>query len=127
MDDIKTWLDSQDKEYAQGVSLLAKYHKNRILIKNFSNGNPAFHFKKLEYELKKLIGIPLTVLFAENTPKPNPTCVSLALFPDVIRQAKNTVYELFTTISIMHRQLFELGESNSDDVVRQRKELIEKQ
>jgi len=126
MDDIKTWLNSQNKEYTQGVALLVKYHKNKMLIKHFSNANPKFHAKKLEYELKKLSGIPLTVLFAENSAKPKPACVAIAMLPEVIRQAKNTVYELFTNISKTHRQLFELGESNSEEVIAQRQELLEK-
>jgi hypothetical protein len=125
MDDITTWLQSQSKDYSQGVSLFEKHHKNKMLTRYFRNGNPATHSKKLEYELKKLIGIPLTVLFAENAPETKPVCVTLALLPEVIKQAKNTVYELFTKISIMHRQLFELGESNSEEIVKQRKEILE--
>ena len=126
MDEIKIWLQSQTKDYAQGVSLFEKHHKNKMLARFFRNGKPATHSRKLEYELKRLIGVPLTVLFAENVSETKPACVSLALLPGVIKQAKNTVYELFTTISIMHRQLFELGESNGTEIVKQRKEILEK-
>jgi hypothetical protein len=130
MDDIKTWLQSKNKDYAQGVSLFEKYHKNKMLVRYFSNGNPATHSKKLEYELKKLTGIPLRVLFAENasqrSPQQKPVCVAITQLPQIIREAKNAVYELFTAISKMHRCLYELGESNSEETVKQRKELIKR-
>ena len=126
MDDIKAWLQSPNKDYTQGVALLVKYHKNKMLIRHFQNANPNFNAKNLEYVLKKLTGIPLTVLFAENAPKAKPAQVTSNVLPAVIIQAKNTVYELFTSISIIHRQLFELRESNQEDIVKQRKELLEK-
>jgi hypothetical protein len=124
MDDIKTWLQSQNKDYAQGVELFEKHHKNKMLARYFHNGKPATHLKKLEYELKKLSGVPLTVLFAENTMEEKPV-VTIALLPEIIKQAKTAVYELFTNISIAHRRLFELGESNSEEIVTQRKTLID--
>jgi hypothetical protein len=125
MDDIKTWLQSPAKDYSEGVLLFEKYHKNRMLARYFRNGRAATHAKKLAYELKKLTGVSLTVLFAQNAEPETPASTAIALFPEVIREAKNTVYELFTTLSIMHRQLFELGESNDDDVVKQRKAILE--
>jgi hypothetical protein len=126
MDEIKTWLDSQEKDYSLGVSLMEKHHKNKMLARYFRNGKPVTHSKKLEYELKKLSGIALSELFGATITQEKPTCVALAGLPQVILQAKNAIYELFTNISIMHRQLFELGESNSEDVVKQRKELFDK-
>jgi len=124
MDDIKAWLQSQDKDYAQGVKLFEEHHKNKMLARYFNNGKPVTHLKKLEYELKKLIGIPLTVLFAENSTEEKPV-VAIALLPEVIKQAKTAVYELFTSISIAHRHLYELGESNAEEIVKQRKKLID--
>jgi hypothetical protein len=89
-------------------------------------GNPATHAKKLEYELKKLSGIPLTVLFSQNAPEQKTLSVAIAELPPVIKQAKQALYELFTEISITHRHLYETGESNGEDVVKQRKELLDK-
>jgi hypothetical protein len=126
MDDINNWLQSQEKDYTQGVNLFEKHHKNRMLAKYFRNGNPATHSKKLEYELKKLSGIPLTVLFAENVPEQKTHSVAIAQLPEVIKQAKRALYELFTEISTSHRHLFETGESNSEDIVKQRKEILQK-
>jgi len=124
MDDIKTWLQSPNKDYSQGVALFEKHHKNKMLARHFRNGKPATHAKKLEYELKKLIGIPLTTLFAGNATAEKLTA-TIALLPQVITQAKTAVYELFTAISTMHRKLYELGESNSEEIVSQRKALID--
>jgi len=124
MDDIKTWLQSQNKDYSKGVELFEKHHKNKMLARYFNNGKPATHAKKLEYELKKLIGIPLTILFAENSIEEKPV-VTIALLPEIIKQAKTAVYELFTSISIAHRHLYELGESNAEEIVKQRKQLID--
>ena len=128
MDDIKTWLQSPNKDYAQGVALFEKHHKNKMLARHFQNGKQVTHAKKLEYELKKLIGIPLTVLFAQNisdnSAEVKPT-TAITLLPQIIIQAKAAVYELFTAISTMHRKLYELGESNSEEIVNQRKALIE--
>ena len=128
MDDIKTWLQSPNKDYAQGVALFEKHHKNKMLTRHFQNGKPVTHAKKLEYELKKLIGVPLTELFAQNISdnrvEVKPT-TAITLLPQIIIQAKTAVYELFTAISTMHRKLYELGESNSEEIVNQRKALIE--
>lgn len=124
MDDIKTWLQSQNKDYSKGVELFEKHHKNKMLTRHFRLGKASTHAKKLEYELKKLTGVPLTVLFAENTTEEQQVA-TIALLPEIIKQAKTAVYELFTAISMAHRKLFELGESNSEDVVTQRKTLLE--
>ena len=124
MDDIKTWLQSPDKNYSQGVELFEKHHTNKMLARHFRNGKPATHAKKLEYELKKLTGIPLTALFAENATAEK-LVKTIALLPQVITQAKAAVYELFTAISTMHRKLYELGESNSEEIVSKRKALID--
>ena len=126
MDDITLWLQSQTKDYTQGVNLFEKHHKNKMLIRFFRMGNPATHSKKLEYELKKLSGIPLSVLFAQNAPQEKPISVAIAELPPVIKAAKQVLYELFTEISVAHRHLFETGESNSENVVKQRKELLDK-
>ncbi len=49
MENLIEWFE--EKDYAKGLILLAKYSKNRILLQNLSRKqNP----KKLEYELKKI-------------------------------------------------------------------------
>ncbi len=133
MDDIKAWLQNQERDYLQGVTLLEKHHKNKMLVRHFRGSNSTFNAKKLEYELKKLSGIPLTVLFTQagsNSQQieatPEKTIRQEKEIPEAIKKAKGELYRLFTDISIAHRMLYELGESNSEDIVKQRKELLEK-
>jgi len=129
MDDIISWLQS-DKDYHEGVALLAKYHKNRIFIQFFQRATPKRTLPKLEYELRKLLkGRPLpkpTQTLAANTfiNKPEKT-ESDKNIPDTIRKAKDEIYDLFTRISTMHRQLYELGEGNSEEVVARRKAILD--
>ncbi len=51
MEKIKAWLDSEDPDYHEGLILLAKNTKNRILVQNL---NRRTHHKKLKYELQKI-------------------------------------------------------------------------
>ena len=54
MQTINEWL-AGNRDYASGLTLLAKYSKNRILLQNLSRKPlPA----KLEYELRKLSKTP---------------------------------------------------------------------
>ena len=128
MDDIIQWLTG-GKDYAQGVAILGRYAKNAALVRHFQCTTAKFAAAKLEYELRKLLkGRAITskpVRTAEQTvittPKPKqPTAV-----PDTIAQAKNELYELFTAISTAHRKLYELGEGNSEDVVVQRRRILQ--
>ena len=128
MDDIIQWLTG-GKDYAQGVAILGGYAKNAALVRHFQCTTAKFAAAKLEYELRKLLkgraitsqpvrGTTRTVI---TTPKPKqPTAV-----PDTIAQAKNEPYELFTAISTAHRKLYELGEGNSEDVVEQRRRILQ--
>lgn len=133
MDDIAKWLQS-GKDYEKGVALLAKYHKNRIFVQFFQRANPKHTLPKLEYELRKLLkGQPLTIT-KPASPKAASPFINKPLsknapakkdVPDTIRKAKDEIYDLFTQISTMHRQLYELGESNSEQVVAQRKAILD--
>lgn len=128
MDDIIQWLTG-GKDYAQGVAIFGRYAKNAALVRHFQCTTAKFAAAKLEYELRKLLkgraitsqpvrGTAQTVI---TTPKPKqPTAV-----PDTIAQAKNELYELFTAISTAHRKLYELGEGNSEDVVAQRRRILQ--
>ncbi len=53
MDDLKKWLENKEPVYAEGLILLAKYGRNRILLQNL---NRREHMKKLRYELEKIYG-----------------------------------------------------------------------
>lgn len=134
MDEIKAWLQG-NKDYGHGLLLLQKYHPNKFLVRNFLNASPLYYAAKLEYELKKLLGIPLTEIFTQtlNTAQliklANPAIKEKRdpekVIPEIIHKAKDELYRLFTAISIAHRKLFELGESNSKDVVKQRRKILD--
>ena len=124
MEDIIQWLAS-GKDYAEGVRIFGRHSKNPALLRHFQCTTAKFAAAKLEYELRKFVKgaaatsqPPRTVI---TTPKPmQPTAV-----PDTIAQAKNELYELFTAISTAHRKLYELGEGNSEDIVAQRRRILE--
>jgi len=64
MEDIKAWLTSE-MDYKQGVELFAKYCPNKMYVRNFRRGNADTNVRKLEYEMKRLLGIPLEVITSQ--------------------------------------------------------------
>ncbi|MBR4919456.1 MAG: hypothetical protein IKZ52_09605 [Bacteroidales bacterium] len=128
MDDIIQWLTG-GKDYAQGVAILGRYAKNAALVRHFQCTTAKFAAAKLEYELRKLLkGRAITskpVRTAEQTVITTPKSKQPTAVPDTIAQAKNELYELFTAISTAHRKLYELGEGNSEDVVAQRRRILQ--
>ena len=102
MDDILQWL-TNGKDYQTGIALLEKHQRNRMLVQHFRHSTPKFAAAKLEYELRKLLKGKVVAVV----------------------QAKDELYELFTAISTAHRKLYELGEGNSEDIVAQRRRILE--
>ena len=133
MDDIIQWL-TNGKDYQTGIALLERHQRNRMLVQHFQRSTPKFAAAKLEYELRKLLkgkvvaavqakptAPPWTVI---NVPKPKAAKAETPI-PAIIVQAKDELYELFTAISTAHRKLYELGEGNSEDIVAQRRRILE--
>ena len=54
MNALKQWLESEKKDYDEGLKLLSQYSKNRSLIANLNRRENAQNRKKLEYELCKI-------------------------------------------------------------------------
>ena len=132
MDEILQWL-TNGKDYNTGVSILERHHKNRTFVQHFRHTTAKFAAAKLEYELRKLLkGIAISQTLAQSVPakpfinvsKPKAK-KSNEPIPTVIVQGKDELYELFTAISTAHRKLYELGEGNSEDVVAQRRRILE--
>ena len=66
MNDLKGWLDSQEKDWNTGLDLLSLHSKNPTLIRSFRvRGFSAGRLEALIYELSKLSGVP-----APSTRKP---------------------------------------------------------
>ena len=133
MDEILQWL-TNGKDYQTGITLLERHQRNRMLVQHFRHSTPKFAAAKLEYELSKLLkgkvvaavqakptAPPWTVI---NVPKPKAAKAETPI-PAIIVQAKDELYELFTAISTAHRKLYELGEGNSEDIVAQRRRILE--
>lgn len=119
MDEIRQWLDG-GRNYDTGVALLAKLHPNKFFVSHFLNGSPKRYSKKLEYELRKFLkNKPTPILPKTVITKPQ------IEIPDTILCAKDAIYELFTKISTMHRNLYELSESNTEQVLTARKKILD--
>ena len=132
MDDILQWLTGC-KDYKTGVAILDRHIRNKALIRHFQFSTPKCAAAKLEYELRKLLkGISISQTPAQSVPakpfinvsKPKAKKSDKPI-PNIIIQAKGELYELFTAISTAHRKLYELGEGNSEDVVVQRRHILE--
>lgn len=112
--EIINWLEGE-KKYDTGIALFAHKSKNKMLIRCLTlRPNAA----KLEYELKKLAGIPLCDIFRSNSSRvlkhTNHTNKEATpdIIPEIVQRAKNIVSDLYTQISTMHRKLFETGDGN---------------
>ena len=133
MDDILQWLTGC-KDYKTGVAILDRHIRNKALIRHFQYSTPKCAAAKLEYELRKLLK---SVAIAQAKPTqttPAKPFINVSKpkakksnepIPTVIVQAKDELYELFTAISTAHRRLYELGEGNSEDIVAQRRRILE--
>ncbi len=60
MEEIKNWLESEEKDYQQGILLLTKYGRNRVLANILSRKQNNANQQKLTYELGKIAGRPFT-------------------------------------------------------------------
>ena len=136
MNEIQQWLDDEQRDYTIGVALYARYGKNKAMANSFARGTARFWMKKLKYELGKL------VRFADGAQHAKPvvrkTTISAVkpdglsaissgdAVPEVILAAKKEISSLYSIIDKMHSELFNLGTSNSDAVVKKRKAILDK-
>lgn len=136
--EIIEWLNGE-KHYAVGLLLLEKYGKNRAQSRIFQKANPKYMSSKLEYELKKLAGIPPAEIFKqkgsnqqlineiakkESAPKTTIIKQKRQTIPAIINEAKKIVIELYQRLSIFHQQLYDLGTSNDKTTIEARKKII---
>jgi hypothetical protein len=131
MQDIINWLNS-DLDYHKGVEIFSKYCKNAFLVRVLQNGRKETYQKKLAYEMKKLLGISSIVIshqkcsnqqLTNNLQKQEETTQNKNI-PDIILKAKEIRMDVRNQIAVMHNQLYNLGESNSEDVVKKRKKIL---
>ncbi len=139
MNDIQQWLDNPGHDYSAGVTLFARYSKNRALVRYFQTGTARFRMSKLVYEIGKLVKTAPSVTrpaetqnFAPLQPRqsehPRATvspATSGTPLPPYILAAKKEISSLYALIDKRHRELYDLGTSNADDVVRKRKKILD--
>lgn len=122
MDEVKQWLESPTKDYKLGVSLYKKYGKNKALARTFERGSERFWLSKLTYEIGKLTGTasaPKSSIRASSSNKEEP-------IPELIMACKKEISSLYSIIGRMHSDLYEIGTSNNDEAIKQRKAILDK-
>ena len=135
MNEIQSWINDPNRDYAAGVVLFAKYSKNRALVRYFRTGTARFRMSKLVYEMGKVAktAIPekrpvgandYSPLQPRTSQQPRVAGSSSPL-PPYILAAKKEVSSLYALIDKRHRELYDLGTSNADDVVRKRKKILD--
>lgn len=130
MNDIQQWLDNPGHDYSAGVTLFARYSKNRALVRYFQSGTARFRIGKLVYEMGKLAKTAMLVKpkSQPSVPQPSTTGSSATArtqLPPYILAAKKEISSLYALIDKRHRELYDLGTSNADDVVRKRKKILD--
>lgn len=136
MTDIQQWLSDRHHDYAEGVAIFARHSANKGMVRTLTKGSARFWMGKLEYEMGKLVRCAGSVQHAK--PVVHKTTVSGVksggvsairtgnALPEVILAAKKEVSSLYSIIDKMHRELFVLGTSNNDAVVKKRKSILDK-
>lgn len=138
---LQKWLDTPDRDYAEGVALFACLSPNKMLVRYFQTGTARFRMGKLVYEMGKLAKTVVTTVradkWADEQPSvarqtPQTSCITgdkkgrmKVSVPDFILAAKKEISSLYSLIDKRHRDLYDLGTSNADDLVRKRKRILD--
>ena len=141
MNELQSWLNNPAHDYATGVALFAQHSKNKALVRYFQTGTARFRMGKLVYEMGKLAKTAVTTVRADKWANNQPSAAIQTLqtsyitgnrkgqikadIPDFILAAKKEVSSLYALIDKWHRELYDLGTSNTDDVVRKRKKILD--
>ena len=141
MNELQSWIDNPDRDYAEGVALFAQYSKNKALVRYFQTGTARFRMGKLVYEIGKVaktvsdervnqrantqLSTPHQAPSTPNEPAHFKGQIKNPVIPDFILAAKKQVAAMYAIIDKRHRELYDLGTSNADDVVRHRKKILD--
>lgn len=137
--DIGQWISDPNRDYNEGVVLFSRYSKNKALVRYFQTGTARFRMGKLVYEMGKLakttipekrpVGTNAYSPMPQRTPQHPRATVSPATagaqLPPFILAAKKEISSLYSLIDKRHRELYDLGTSNADDVVCKRKKILD--
>lgn len=146
MNELQSWLNNPNHDYYEGVALFAQHCKNKALVRYFQTGTARFRLAKLVYEIGKLAktaylaGSPTATnafsvigsaqhsrLASKVTANTSQVCrrASKVSIPDFILASKKEISSLYALIDKRHRELYDLGTSNADDVVRKRRKILD--
>ena len=149
MNELQSWLNNPNHDYAEGVAMFALYSKNKALVRYFQTGTARFRMGKLVYEMGKLAKTAAVAKPVSQLPVETHRGTSLqqrvydvtsevrsftsevrakaseVLIPDFILAAKKEISTLYSLVDKKHRELYDLGTSNAEDVVRHRKRILD--
>ena len=137
MNDIQQWLDDPNRDYVVGVTLFARHSPNKMLVRYFQTGTARFRMDKLVYEMGKLAKRavvksvsqpqrPVIAPVVETGRAPSLRTASPSTsIPDFILAAKKEISSLYSLIDKQHQELYDLGTSNEDAIVRKRKKILD--
>lgn len=123
--EIINWLNT-DRDYSTGVDLYLKYGNSPSFKKMFPNrGNR--YATKLTYELSKLAGISLADYQKkfQKSGLPGVKVKPDTQTPEIILKMKSELGDLYRLRAHLHRKMAELDEGNTDELKKQRAELLE--
>jgi hypothetical protein len=135
MNYLQQWINDPNRDYTSGVALFALYSPNKILVRYFQTGTARFRMAKLVYEMGKLA----KTAAAKSVSQPQRNVIApivethgraslhhtQSVIPDFILAAKKEISSLYSLIDKRHKELYDLGTSNADDVVRKRKKILD--
>jgi hypothetical protein len=118
--DITHWRENPSRDYAEGVRLLEKHSSNTHLVRVFANRSPRFAMSDLVAELRRLkptaaADLPAATVTAQ---------ASKTQVPKVAEVAKQMVHEAWVKLSKNHRDLYAVGEGNSEKEMAARRILL---
>jgi hypothetical protein len=144
---IQEWF-SGPQDYAEGVDLLHEVSKKAKVIGKLSKGESKTRREKLAYELSKFIGlktIPAPNFARKSKPSKGKSVKettgdskyearfnligkdeTIDDYPEEIKKVINEYSSLYMQRSKNHKKMLNLGDSNDDDIVIQRKDLADK-
>ena len=133
--DVTDWLE-RGGDYGEGVELLRKYSRNRMLVRRYERSQERYLGSTLRALLARMAGVqpgagggqPSTAAGVEVPPGtaagvevPPSTAAGV---PEVVAAAKSLLHELWVAMTEKQEELRAVGEGNSDAEVKERKRIM---
>ncbi len=139
-EEISQWIEC-GAPYDEGVALFARHARNKTLLRVLP-GRSSRYADKLEYELRKLAGLPQPVkkLVPSSLPAPDPHSFHFAELeeglpgkedeeagetPESIQKLRDEFTRCYNQRSILHKELRQIEGGNSAKIVARRKILVD--